>query len=284
MESRALGKGLSALIPDRTGLEKSEKVSFIKISEIKENPFQPRSNYNDAKLSELIASIKEKGVLQPILVRKNGNTFEVIAGERRLRAVRALKIEEIPVIVKAVSDQEALVLALVENIQREELNAIEEAKAFKRLIEDFNFTQDAVAQSVGKDRSTVSNLLRLLKLPDEIQMSVSNEEISEGHARALLGIENGPIQKKLFDLTIKKTLSVRELETLIRAGAKGLGRKISVKSGAKDPYIAVIEEDLQRTLGTKVRINAQKKRGKIVIEYYSPDDLERIMNIIKRIG
>lgn len=284
MENRALGKGLSALIPDRTRLEKSEKVSFIKTSEIKENPFQPRTNYNDAKLSELIASIKEKGVIQPILVRQAGNTYEVIAGERRLRAARSLKIEEIPVIVKAVSDQEALVLALVENIQREELNAIEEARAFKRLIEDFNFTQDAVAQSVGKDRSTISNLLRLLKLPEEIQKSVFNEEISEGHARALLSVENGPAQKKLFDLTIKKTLSVRELENLIRSGIKGSARRLINKTGAKDHYVIVIEEDLQRILGTKVRINAQKKRGKIVIEYYSSDDLERIMNIIKGNG
>ena len=282
MENRALGKGLSALIPDRPGLEKTETVAFIKTSEIKENPSQPRTYYNDTKLSELMASIKEKGVLQPILVRKKGSHYEIIAGERRLRAARALYIPEVPVVVKSASDQEALVLALIENIQREELNAIEEAQAFRRLIEDFKLTQDAVAQSVGKDRSTVSNLLRLLKLPEEIQKAVSNGQISEGHARSLLGIENKEEQGHFFQLILKKELSVRELESLIKTKTRGLQRRAKLKSAVKDHSVAEIEEDLQRALGTKVRIQSQKKRGKIIIVYYSADDLERIMGIIKK--
>ena len=283
MENRALGKGLSALIPERVGIEKGESVKFIKTLEIKENNFQPRTNFDSEKLSDLITSIKEKGVLQPILVRKKENGYEIIAGERRLRAARALAMDEVPVIVKSVNDQEALVLALVENIQREELNAIEEAHAFKRLIDDFNFTQDIVAQSVGKDRSTISNFLRLLRLPGEIQKSISSETISMGHARALLSVENSREQKRLFDRTIKKGLSVRELENLIKPGISRSGkRKKIIASQQKDTYLAAIEEELQKILGTKVRIQAQQKRGKVVIEYYSPTDLERIVETIKK--
>ena len=283
MENRALGKGLSALIPEKVGIEKSESVKFVKTLEIKENNFQPRTNFDSEKLSDLITSIKEKGVLQPILVRKKESGYEVIAGERRLRAARALAMDEVPVIVKSVNDQEALVLALVENIQREELNAIEEAHAFKRLIDDFNFTQDIVAQSVGKDRSTISNFLRLLRLPGEIQKSISSETISMGHARALLSVENSREQKRLFDRTIKKGLSVRELENLIKPGISRSGkRKKIIASQQKDTYLAAIEEELQKILGTKVRIQAQQKRGKVVIEYYSPTDLERIVETIKK--
>ena len=281
MESRALGKGLSALIPERSAVSKSETVTQVNISDISENSLQPRTNYDDEKLTELISSIKENGVLQPILVRPKGAGFEVIAGERRLRAVKALKIEQVPVIVKDVTDQEALVLALVENIQRQELNAIEEAHAFQRLISEFNFTQDAVAQSVGKNRSSISNIVRLLKLPAEIQKSVFDGILSEGHARTLLGVENAQEQKKLFEQTVARQLSVRELENLVKYGVKG-GHRWKKKSSSRETHLIAIEEDLQKSLGTKVRIMAQKKRGKIIIEYYSPDDLERITGIIKK--
>jgi len=281
MESRALGKGLSALIPERSAVSKSETVTQVNISDISENSLQPRTNYDDEKLTELISSIKENGVLQPILVRPKGAGFEVIAGERRLRAVKALKIEQVPVIVKDVTDQEALVLALVENIQRQELNAIEEAHAFQRLISEFNFTQDAVAKSVGKNRSSISNIVRLLKLPAEIQKSVFDGILSEGHARTLLGVENAQEQKKLFEQTVARQLSVRELENLVKYGVKG-GHRWKKKSSSRETHLIAIEEDLQKSLGTKVRIMAQKKRGKIIIEYYSPDDLERITGIIKK--
>ena len=281
MENRALGKGLSALIPEKTSATKGESVAYIKISDIRANSLQPRVNYDGEKLEELVASIKEKGVLQPILVREKEGHFEVIAGERRVRAARSLQMEEVPVIIKAVSDQEALVLALVENIQRQELNAIEEAQAFKRLMEDFNFTQDAVAQSVGKNRSTIGNVLRLLKLPNEIQKSIVKSEISEGHARALVSVEDAHEQKRLFDATIRKGLSVRELENLIK-GDRGATRRGKAKPITKDNYVVALQESLQQVLGTKVRIAAQKKRGKIVIEYYSLDDLERILKIIQK--
>ena len=280
MENRALGKGLSALIPEKNLSPNVDLVFRVKLSEIKENSLQPRSVYDDNKLSDLILSIKEKGVLQPILVRFRDNGYEVIAGERRLRAARTLGMEEVPVIVKSVNDDEALVLALVENIQREDLNAIEEARAFNKLMLEFNFTQEKIAQSVGKDRSTVSNIIRLLKLPQVIQESVFDGRISEGHARALLGVENVHEQKKIFDETITKNLSVRELENMIRF--RGDHRRGKKKPHAKDSYLIALEEDLQKALGTKVRILAQKKRGKIVVEYYSPEDLERIRGVIKK--
>lgn len=283
MENKALGKGLSALIPEKVAVDRNENVTYVRIADLKENSLQPRLDFNSEKLSELIASIKEKGVLQPILVRKKGEGYEVIAGERRLRAARSLKMEEVPVVVKSVNDQEALVLALVENIQREELNAIEEAKAFKRLIEEFNFTQDYVAQSVGKERTTVANILRLLKLPAEMQKCISNGTLSVGHGRALLSVENESLQKKFFSKTLKKGLSVRELENLVSAASgRGAKRRKDGVSGTKDVYLASLEEDLQKTLGTKVRIEAKQKRGKIVIEYYSNEDLDRITGIIKK--
>jgi len=172
MEKKALGKGLSALIPDKKEMSNQAKVEYVKVADIKNSSFQPRINYDSKKLDELKASIKDKGVLQPILVREQNGHFEVVAGERRLRAVRDLGFEEVPAIIKDVTDQEALVIALVENIQREELNPIEEAEAFRKLIEEFDFTQETVATSVGKERSTITNFLRLLKLPEPIRDNI----------------------------------------------------------------------------------------------------------------
>ena len=216
----------------------------------------------------------------PILVRLKDGKHEVVAGERRLKAARSLNVPEIPAIIREVSDQEALVLALVENIQREELNPIEEAAAYKKLIEEFRYTQDMVAESVGKDRSTITNLLRLLKLPAEIQQSVYDNGLSVGHARALLSVESPGEQKRLFDLAIKKGLSVRELEELVRTGGKDSARRAKTQK-TRDHEVAALEEQLQNTLGTKVSIQARKKKGKIVIEYYSLDDLDRIIAKIK---
>ncbi|MCK5178279.1 MAG: ParB/RepB/Spo0J family partition protein [Candidatus Omnitrophica bacterium] len=283
MEGKALGKGLSALIPEKEkdAVVKSEGVAYLKTNSIQNNSLQPRTNYDDEKLNDLKASIKEKGVLQPILVREKAGQYEVVAGERRLKAARALDLEEVPVIIKDVTDQEAFVIALVENIQREELNPIEEAEAYRKLIEEFSYTQEEVAQSVGKDRSTISNLLRVLKLPVEIRRSVYNGELSVGHARALLSVEIPMQRDSLFVLTMKKGLSVRELENLVQSKSKGGTRRASSQT-AKDHEVIALEEDLQRTLGTKVRLMPQKKRGKIVIEYYSLDDLDRIIQRIKK--
>lgn len=282
MEKSALGKGLSALIPENVKIEKDDIVTYLPIAQIKKNAFQPRKEFNEEKLSDLISSIKEKGVLQPLLVRRSADGYELIAGERRLRAAQTLNIEKVPVIVKTANDQEALVLALIENIQREELNPIEESKAYQRLIEDFNFTQDLVAQSVGKDRSTVTNMLRLLSLPEDIQKSVSSGSFSVGHARALLSIRDESQQKVFWKKTTEKGLSVRELENIIKSEAHGISRGRKTLGERKDPYVVSVEEELQRALGTKVRLAAKKKRGKIIIEYYSNDDLERITKIMTR--
>ncbi len=280
MEGKALGKGLSALIPEKEKSGQAENIAYVKTQLVQDSSIQPRVDYNQEKLADLVASIKERGVLQPILVRKKDDRFEVIAGERRLKAARTIGLEEIPVIIKSVTDREALVIALIENIQREELNAIEEAHAYQKLINDFEYTQDTVAQSVGKNRTTITNLLRLLRLPAEIQQSLIENTITAGHARTLVGIENPQKQKKLFEQTLKKSLSVRDLERLSKG--ESAGAKRIQQSSQKDHYIIAAEEDLQRTLGTKVRIDSKKNKGKIVIDYYSNLDLERIIEVIKK--
>ncbi len=280
MEKSALGKGLSALIPENLKTDKDDSIAYVHVSQIKKNTFQPRKEIKEEKLSDLISSIKEKGVLQPLLLRRKDDGYELIAGERRLRAAQSLNIEKVPAIIKSATDEESLILALIENIQREELNPIEEAKAYRRLVEDFNFTQDHVAQSVGKDRTTVTNMLRLLALPDEIQKSISTGDFSVGHARTILSVKDKARQSLLWKKTLDKGFSVRELENIVKAeeGVQEGRRKIG--SEKKDPYVVSIEEDLQRALGTKVRISSKKKRGKIIIEYYSNDDLERIIKTI----
>ncbi|MBP9853886.1 MAG: ParB/RepB/Spo0J family partition protein [Candidatus Omnitrophica bacterium] len=291
MENRALGKGLSALIPEKSKLTTLEgdssgqqaSVELVSTSLISDNRLQPRINYNEDRLEELKNSIREQGVLQPILVRVKGDGYEVIAGERRLRAARALKLEKIPVVVKNVTDKEALEIALVENIQREELNPIEEAKAFRKLINDFQYTQDEVAQAVGKDRSTITNLLRVLSLPENIQQGVFDGVISVGHARTLLGLESDNEKNRIFEKIVKESLSVRALENLVKTQTPSFSGARKIKQGEERNYqIIKLEEDLQKVIGTKVRIDASKKRGKIIIEYYSIEDLERITQLIKQ--
>ena len=284
MESRALGRGLSALIPEKIDLgqgHRGEEVAFLKTAKIKNNAQQPRTHYDTLKLEELKSSIKDKGFLQPILVRVDGDGYEVIAGERRLRAARALGLEEVPAIIKNVSLQESFVLALVENIQREELNAIEEAQAFLRLTEEYKLSRDEVAKAVAKDPSTISNALRLLALPEYIQEAVMDEKISMGHARSLLAVGNEIRQKQLFEKILAKGLSVRELESLIKSEGHTLLRHAK-REKPKNADIATVEEELQRIVGSKVRIQSQKKRGKIIIEYYSFDDLERILGLLRK--
>src|SRR3989339_202899 len=284
MQNRALGKGLSALIPGKAESENtsdSSSVAYIKTDLIINSTQQPRKNDGKEELDELKASIEENGVLQPILVRKKDTRYEVVAGERRLKAARALNLQEVPVLIKNVDDKEAFIIALVENIQREELNPIEEALAYQKMIEQFNFTQDAVARAVGKDRSTVGNILRLLRLPQEMQKSVFNGDLSAGHARTLLGEISETERKRLFDLVLAKGLSVRELENLIKKGNKEASHR-DKRPTERNHEIVSLDEELQRALGTKVRVMAQKKRGKIIIEYYSLDDLDRLINVLKQ--
>jgi ParB family chromosome partitioning protein len=281
----ALGRGLSALITEKKETEQSASAGIeVATARIKDNRLQPRQTYDIVKIDELAASIKEKGLLQPIMVRKAGDGFEVVAGERRLKAARKLGLEKVPVIIRDVDDKEALVLALVENIQREELNPIEEAESFRRLIEEFKNTQEDVARMVSKDRATVANLIRLLKLPKEIQKAVADGRISSGHARAILSVADETAQMVLFADIIQKGLSVREAEEKAKGpsdGKKGAAKKAKVS--LKDPEIASLEEELRRKFGTKVEIqNKRGNKGRLVIEYYSLNDFDRILEVVRK--
>lgn len=282
MERRALGKGLSALIPEKV-LENAthkEEIVYVQSGQIKPNPFQPREDFNQQSIEELAQSIKEKGVIQPLLVRRRGDNYELIAGERRLRAANSLGLKEIPIIVRDVTDQDSLELALIENIQREGLNPIEEAHAYQHLIDKFKVTQEKISEVLGKARVTITNTLRLLKLPHEIQEEMKKGRISFAHGRSLLEIEDANHQRSLAQDIIAKGLSVRELENLIKSSRpKSLRRKIG--QGQREPILAILEEQLQHALATKVRISKRKKRGHINIEFYSQEDLERIAKVIK---
>lgn len=279
MERKALGKGISALIPERESLRKDE-IIYVQTGQIKPNPFQPREDFNTQSIEELAQSIKEKGVIQPLLVRRKGDYFELIAGERRLRAATLLHLQEIPIIIKDVEDRDSLELALIENVQREGLNPIEEAHAYQYLIDKFGVTQEKISEAMGKARVSITNTLRLLKLPQEIQQEMKKGRISFAHGKTLLEIEDENQQRKLAHEVILKGLSVKELETLIKLHRpKGMKRKIGPEN--REPYVAVLEEQLQHALATKVRISKRKKRGHILIEFYSQEDLDRIANKIK---
>jgi ParB family chromosome partitioning protein len=280
----ALGKGLSALIPGNenaveTGTPKSA-VLELDINKIVPNEYQPRRVFKDATLQELAQSIKEKGIIQPVIVRYGEDgTYKLIAGERRLRAAKIAGLAVIPALVKEAAPQEAIELALIENIQREDLNPIETAEAFQRLINEFSLTHDNLSHRVGKDRATVTNYLRILKLPAEIRTWIAEGTLSIGHAKALLQIEDARVQIDAARRVIKKGLSVRETEALTKKALLKAPAKAS--SGWKEPQIAALEEQLMHSLGTKVHlIHKGKKGGRIEIMYYSLDELDRLLEIL----
>jgi len=287
MERRGLGKGLSALIPAREEIRPKENKEgkgdtfYIRVDQVLPNPYQPREDFDAEGTTDLEASIKEKGIIQPILVRRMPTGYELIAGERRLRAARALNIKEIPAIIKDVKNVESLEIALIENIQRQDLNPIEEAHAYKHLMEQFAYTQDNIAQSVGKARVSVANILRLLKLPLEIQQMLRKGLISFAHGKVLLEIEDSSRQLLLARRVLAKKLSVKELEVLVSAHAK-IKKSRPQAQGGISAQVKAIEEELQQTLGTRVKISFGKKRGAINIEFYSHNDLERIYKVIKK--
>lgn len=286
-KTSGLGKGLRALIPETPVLESPESrtVISVKLSRIVPSRFQPRLAYDEHKLHELVNSIRESGVLYPILVReklKSGEqepSYELIAGERRYRAVKALGLTEIPAIVKRVDDAEAAKIALIENLQREDLTAIEEARAYQRLQQEFEMTQEAVARAVGKDRVTVTNILRLLQLPAGIQEAVGRGEVGMAHARALLALPTERLQMKLLKLIRERGLSARRVEALVRQWTTPgtTGRK----GAHRDPHLAAAEESLRQRLGTRVRIHHGRRRGWIQIDYYSLDDLNRVLGLLR---
>lgn len=276
----ALGKGLGALIPEK---KDTGGVLELDVGKIVPSEYQPRRVFKDNALKELAASIKEKGVIQPVIVRKEtGSTFKLIAGERRWRAARIAGLAKIPAIVKDAAPAEALELALIENIQREDLNPLEAAEAFQRLIKDFSLTHDELSGKVGKDRATITNYLRILKLHPDIRKWISAGDLGIGHAKALLQIEDAKAQLDVARRIVHKGLSVREAEVLGRKESRRRAESgAQQKSQAwKDPQIASLEERLRQSLGTKVRLfHKGKKGGKIEIEYYSLDELDRLLEI-----
>lgn len=276
MAKKGLGKGLSALIP-MVDDEVKEYVKEISIKKIKKNPYQPRKYFNEEKLNELVLSIKEHGIVQPLLVRKIGNNYELVAGERRLRAAEKAGITSIPVVVNNFSEKEMLEIALIENIQREDLNPLEEGEAYRRLMDEFGFTQEKLAERIGKSRSVIANTLRLLNLDSEVKKLLSAGKITAGHARCLAGVAETEVQRETAREIIKKNLSVRDVEKLISKRKNEANNKTGVKKKINpDPYILEMEEKLCRLFGTKVTIKEGKNKGKIEIEYYNPNDLERI--------
>ena len=288
-KKHGLGRGLEALLGEddlsfnldsiNTGDISETGIKTVKVEDLEPSKYQPRKEFNQEALDALVNSIKEKGVLQPLLVRKNGEKYEIIAGERRWRASKIAGLNEVPVIEKELDNQEVLEVALIENLLRENLTAIEEAEGFNRLINEFSHTHEALSQIVGKSRSYITNTLRLLSLPVSIQEMIKNNVLSAGHARSLIGLDNAEeIAKKIVD----KGLTVRQTEDLVNKIKNNALTQIS-KSIKKDPSLKELEKDLSKNIGMKVKINAgENDKGKVTIEYKNPSELNQILEILER--
>jgi ParB family chromosome partitioning protein len=282
-KKRVLGRGLDALIGD-VGQSDLDPKSFFycDVDSIRPNPYQPRQSFAKQDLTSLADSIKAKGVIQPLVVRSSSGGYELIVGERRWRSARMAGLKEVPVVVRDVSAAEMLEMALVENVHREDLNPLEKAEAYYRLVKEFGLTQGKVAKRVGQDRSTVANFLRLRNLPKPIQADIMNNTLTMGHARALLGAENAAQQKAAWRHMVSENLSVRAAEALVRKLRAGKGKTSRSKSvSSEDLYLQSIADDLIRHLGTKVRIVRRRKGGRLEIEFYSNDDLDRLISRLK---
>ena len=274
----ALGKGLGALLPEMGKAERGD-LTLCDIQEIHPSPWQPRRLLAEDGIIELAQSIREKGILQPLVVRKKGDGYELIVGERRWRAAQRAGLKQVPILLKEATDQEVIELALIENLQREDLNPLEEAQAYQRLIAEFAYTQEALAQRIGKDRSSVANMIRLLKLPNEVQDAVERNPISMGHARALLALNNEKEQSSFCRKIIKQGLSVRETENGIRRLLET--EKTTPSRETIIPEIESLREELRHIFKTQVKIKTKGKGGAIEIEFYSLDDLERILELMR---
>ncbi len=286
---KALGKGLSALISARTAprlevtpaapARKAESISRVSINLIDPNPLQPRTVFNAERLQDLAASIRSNGVIQPLVIRPSGARYQLVAGERRWRAAKLAGFEEVPAVVQDVPDDKLLEFTLVENIQREDLNPIEIARAFDRLCHELNLSHDEIARRTGKDRSTITNMLRLLKLPRDLQQLLAEHRLSMGHARAILGLPKEDLQRQVAEKASSQGLSVRQVERLVQRMTAG--REPKALEEVLDPNVKAAIEALERVLGTKVRISGRPdRRGRIEIEFYSPEDLDRIYAVI----
>lgn len=284
MARQALGKGLSALLPELDAQEKPvgaapalTGLTEIPLDQVDASPYQPRTQFDPKPLEELARSLRVGGVIQPVIVRRMGERYELVAGERRLRAARMASLESIPAIVRTLSNQQALEVSLLENVQREDLNPIEQARAYERLSSEFALTQEEIADRTGKDRATIANLIRLLRLPTEVLGMVEEGKLTAGHARALLRLEDSPgLQQVLARRMAARKISVRQAEEMVERKLPG-AKKQSVIKRASDPNILAAEEAMEQALGTKVRIIGRKGgRGRVEIDYYNQGDLDRI--------
>lgn len=280
MIKKGLGKGLGALIESEDSSDK-RGILEIKINDIEPNINQPRKKFDDDKLLQLSESIREHGIVQPIIVKKVNDSYKIVAGERRWRAARLAGLTSVPTVVKEISDKQLMEIALIENIQREDLNPIEEAEAFERLLREYDMTQDELSKAVGKSRSVIANSLRLMSLDEKVKEFVINGELSNGHARALIAIENKDLQVKAAEEIISKSLNVRQTEALVKS--IHVEKKVP-KVSVKDENFIEIEEKLKSIFGTKVELQNNNKKGKIMIEYYSMEELDRILEMIDFIG
>ncbi len=278
MKKKALGKGLKAFIPEEYGILKEERYAELDIEQIKPNPLQPRLKFDSESIDELAHSIKESGILQPIVVIQDKSYYKIIIGERRWRAAQKIGLKKIPAVIRSMAKVKQFETSLVENLQREDLNPLEVALAYKKLIQELNYTQQDIADKVGKDRTSVANYLRLLNLPKEIQNNLAERKISMGHARALISLENPRLQISLARQIIQKQLSVRDVEKIIQ---KIKHPTPSKKDQLPDPDLMALQEELIKLLGTKVSIAGTQKKGVIKIHYFSTDDLNRFYEKIK---
>ncbi len=276
---KALGKGLSALIPDADRLDEAGDQFFqCPVEAITPNPYQPRQDFLESELEDMAASVREKGVITPLLVSKTEEGYQLIAGERRWRAAQKAGLRRVPVVVREITSTEQLELALIENIHRKDLNPIEEAMAYGRLLEETGATQESLAKNLGRDRSSIANLLRLLKLPRSIQQDVIDGRLSMGHARVLAGLNTEKEQTALRETIVDKELSVRQAEALARK--RKAPRPAKRKGDEEDYYFRSLADRLKRSLGTKVEVTRRGKQGRIVVYYYSDDELDRLLDLM----
>jgi ParB family chromosome partitioning protein len=278
MTRKALGKGLKAFIPEEYGILKEERYADLEIEQLKPNPLQPRLKFDKESIDELARSIKESGVLQPVIVVAEGNHYRIVVGERRWRAAQKIGLRKIPSLIRSMPKVQQLEISLVENLQREDLNPLEIALAYQKLAQELGYTQQEIAEKVGKDRTSVANYLRLLNLPKEIQDYLAEGKISMGHARALIALEDPKLQISFSRQIIHRHLSVRDVEKMVH---KLNLPEPSQKRQAPDPDLKALEEELVRLLATKVSISGSQKKGYIKIYYFSADDLNRIYEKIK---
>ena len=308
-KTRGLGKGLDALFGDaevtlqsraeknsknedektedpKQKVDKNERtgggIDYIDINDRKPNSNQPRKTFDEDKLNELAASIEEHGLIQPLVLRKAEKGYEIVAGERRWRAARKIGIREIPCIVRELTDEENMLLAIIENMQREDLNPIEEAEGIRQMIDTYGLTQEEVSKSVGKSRPYIANSLRLLRIPETVRKYIEDGSLSTGHAKAIAAVSDEKKQIELAEVAIRDGLSVRQLEKLAQQDKSGVKTRSRVKQKTAD--VKRVEEDLKNALGTKVTLNQKGKKGKIEIEFYSKDELERLIELLKKLG